>query len=550
MAHQETAKAETRPRLVEDLLDAAAFPCGVPPVEMIETHISFIFFVGDYVYKVKKPVDYGFLDFTTPEKRRYYCEREVELNRRISPDVYLEVAEIRERCGRYVVEGPGRTVEYAVKMRRLAPDRSLDNLLRGELVSADDARRVARRVAQFHGKAERGPEIAPHGDIEAVRRNVEENFAQTRRFVGLSLPEETYDELLAYSRAFMRARKDVFLSRARAGYIRDCHGDLRAAHVFLESPTPNDDSDSIQIIDCIEFNERFRYSDVAEEIAFLAMDLEYHGRRDLARSFVDAYVRETKDRGAARLLDFFKAYRAYVRGKVTCFSLEDSDLPIPARENIQESARAYFRLARSYIPSVPRPAMILVTGVTGTGKSTVASELARRWSMPYISSDVTRKRLTGVEPEEHRYEPFMEGIYSTRHSELTYKAMLLKAREHLKEGESVVLDGTFRHADERALMLEEALRWKADAWVVECRLREEDARLRLERRFHEGDSVSDGRWEIYQEQLRQWEPVIEAPQSRHIILHTDGSREETMRRLLQGIYEGILTATASVSPDS
>ena len=555
MAHQETKKAETHPRFVEDLLDAAAYPSEVPPVEMVETHISFIFFAGDYVYKVKKPVDYGFLDFTTLEKRRYYCEREVELNRRISPDVYLGVAEIRERFGRHVVEGPGRTVEYAVKMRRLASGRSLDKLLQGDMVSANDVRRIARMIARFHSKAERGPEIAPHGDLEAVRRNVEENFAQTRRFVGLSLPEETYDELQAYSRAFMYAKRDLFLSRVREGYIRDCHGDLRADHVFLETPTANDDSDGIRIIDCIEFNERFRYSDVAEEIAFLAMDLEYHGMSDLARIFVDAYVEETNDRGATELLDFYKAYRAYVRGKVASFNLDDSELPMPARENIMESARAYFRLACSYIPSVPRPAMILVTGVTGTGKSTVASDLSRRWSMPYISSDVTRKRLTGVDPKEHRYEPFMEGIYSPRHSELTYQKMLRDAREYLQEGESVVLDGTFRHSYERELMLEEARLWNAEAWIVECRLQEEEARLRLERRSREGDSISDGRWEIYREQLRQWEPVVEAPPGRHITLHTDGSREETMRCLMQRLYEsilneGILTETTSISPSS
>lgn len=541
---------KTLPRLVEDLLDASAYPSGIPPVEMVETHVSFIFFVGGFVYKVKKPVDYGFLDFTTLDKRRYFCEQEVELNRRLSPDVYIGVEEIRRKGGQHRVGGPGRTVEYAVKMRRLPSHRSMDRLLRRGLVSVNDVEQVAAKIARFHHRADRGQDVTLHGDPETVRRNVEENFIQTSKFVGLSLSRDAYDELRAYSRAFMDARMDLFVERAEDGYIRDCHGDLHSAHVFLETPAAEEGYDGISIIDCIEFNERFRCSDVTEDIAFLAMDIDYHGRPDLSRSFVDAYVRESRDQGLTNLLNFFKAYRAYVRGKVTSFRLDEPDLPEPARAEALKSAGAYFRLAHSYVPAFPRPSLIMVIGVTGTGKSTIALDLARRWSAAYVSSDVTRKRLTNVAPQEHRYEPFMKGIYSPRNSDLTYEAMAQEARRRLDEGESVIVDGTFRFRKDRERMLEAARQSGAETWIIECRLNEKEARRRLENRFERGDSLSDGRWELYHAQLEQWEPVNEVPSQRQVTVDTGGSKGETLRSLLEELYRALLQVDSDTSPAS
>ena len=533
-------EAQTHPPLVEALLDPGAYARGDSPVELIETHVSYVFLVGDHVYKVKKPVDYGFLDFTTLAKRRHFCEQEVRLNRRTSPEVYLGVEEIREEGGGYALNGPGRTVEYAVKMRRLPQQRSLDNLLRQGGVSSDDVERIAARIARFHHSAERGPQVTAYGDLDAVRQNVEENIAQTRRFVGSTLSMDDHDELAAYSRAFMESSRPIFQRRAEEGRIRDCHGDLHTAHVFLLSSPEDGDSDGIGIIDCIEFNERFRCSDVAEEIAFLAMDLDYHGRRDLSRLFVEAYSLESEDPGVGELLDFFKSYRACVRGKVTSFKLDDPELPEAARTDASASARAYFRLARSYVPALPRPAVVLFAGVTGTGKSTTAVDLARRWSMAYVSSDLTRKSLAGIDPREHRYEHFMEGIYSSGSSELTYRAMREEAGAHLLKGESVVLDGTFRRAEERARMVELAREMGAEAWIVECRLPEAEARRRLERRAQGGDSVSDGRWSLFRQQLAQWDQVEEVPRERHLILDTSGCEEQTKRSLLQAFYASIL----------
>ena len=245
-------------------------------------------------------------------------------------------------------------MEYAVKMRRLSPENSLERLLKEGRVSLQDIERIAARIARFHHRAETGPRITSCGHLEAVRKNVEENFAQTREYVGSALSRETHDDLADYSRAFMEVSNDVFRARAEEDRVRDCHGDLHVAQIFLEAPSEDSAWDGISIIDCIEFNERFRRSDVTEDIAFLAMDLDFNGRPDLSRAFVEAYVRKSGDDGVFDLLDFSKTYRAYVRGKVACFRSGQSHLQNNERMEALETARAYFKLARSYLPVLPR----------------------------------------------------------------------------------------------------------------------------------------------------------------------------------------------------
>jgi aminoglycoside phosphotransferase family enzyme/predicted kinase len=523
---------DQQPALVESLLRPEAYPDRVSDVELVETYISYLFLTGRYVYKVKKPMDYGFLDFTTLEKRRHYCRQEVELNRRLSPEVYLGVVEIREQDGQYTIDGPGQTVEYAVKMLQLPRQQVMNELLRQGKVSEEDIRRLARRIAVFHSHTETSHKITHLGGLEAVRQNVEENFSQTERFVGLCLSSDAFDDLAAYSRAFLEVKEGLFQRRAQEGRIRDGHGDLHTAQIFLEN--------GISIIDCIEFNDRFRCSDVAEDIAFLAMDLDYYQRPDLSQLFIEAYVQQSGDSGLLELLDFFKSYRAYVRGKVTSFRLDDSALSDEEKRVVLASAQAYFQLARSYTQVFPRPSMVLVVGLTGTGKSTVAQELARRWGLSYISSDITRKTLAGMAPEERRYDAFGEGIYSPEFSRRTYDAMFLQAEQCLQDGRSVVLDGTFRSAAERSRALEIAHNAGADAWSVECSLSNAEARRRLEHRTREGTSVSDARWELFHQLQQEWEPVREAPGNRHIRLDTSSSLPETIRQLLRQFYTCIL----------
>jgi aminoglycoside phosphotransferase family enzyme/predicted kinase len=526
--------------IITALQSPDAYPENVDAVELVETHISNLFLTGAHVYKVKKPVDFGFLDFTNLEKRRYYCHREVELNRRMSPEVYLGVVEIREQAGRFAIEGPGRPVEYAVKMLQLPRERSLNRLLRQEKVSRKDIRRLAARIANFHDRAETSPEISRLGSLEVVRENILENFAQTEKYVGDCLSSDAFDDLAAYSNAFLTVKETVFRRRSQEGRVRDCHGDLHTAQIFFPPYAESDGSDGISIIDCIEFNDRFRCSDVAEDVAFLAMDLDFHHHPDLSQLFIETYQQCSGDGGITELLAFFKAYRAYVRGKVTSFRLDDPRQSNSERQQSLEMARSYFQLAHSYTQIFPRASVFLVCGLSGTGKSTVAEELARRWDLAHISSDVTRKELAGLVPGEHRYLPPGQGIYSPEFTRRTYQSMFQQAGEYLETGRSVVLDATFLRRKDRARAIELAHLYGSEAWIVECSLAAEETRRRLGKRLKTGDSVSDASWEVYLKQREEWEPVVETPARRHIHLNTEAALQETIRELLGRLYASVL----------
>jgi aminoglycoside phosphotransferase family enzyme len=330
------------PELIQALLEPQAYPDSPPEVELAQTQISYIFFAGEYVYKIKKPVDMGFLDYTTLEKRFYYCVKEVELNRRLCADTYLGVVPIAKQQGRYIVESKGVPVEYALKMRRLPADAMMDALLAKNKVTPKMVEDVAKTVADFHRRAAKSEEISQTGGIEAVIKNTQENFAQTDKYFGTIIEPETYRRLKAYTEGFIKDNAALFHERMAEGSVRDCHGDLHAAHIcFLKN--------GICIYDCIEFIDRLRYTDVAADVAFLAMDLDHYGRRDLSEIFVKAYVQESGDKELIRLLNFYKCYRAYVRGKVGCFQYDDPQIPAGEKERIKADARSYFKLAESYI---------------------------------------------------------------------------------------------------------------------------------------------------------------------------------------------------------
>lgn len=514
--------------MVQALLQPKAYPDEVAQVELVETHISWIFLTGQYVYKVKKPVDYGFLDFTKLDKRRFFCQQEVELNRRLSPQVYLDVVEVRQENDSYTIQGPGQPVDYAVKMRQLPQERRMDVLLkRGEL-SVEDVHRLARKIAHFHKEAATSREITRLGGIQALRQNVQENFQQTRKYIGEALSQEVCEELRAYCRAFLRAKAPLFARRPGEGRIRDCHGDLHTTQVFF--------ADDIYIIDCIEFNQRFRYSDVGLDIAFMAMDLDHHGHQELSRAFVEAYIEASGDMGVTELLDFFKCYRAYVRAKVTSFRLDDPGLSEAERPQVLAVAQSYYRLAYGYTQVLGKPALLVVAGLMGTGKSRLASEVARRWGLEYVASDAVRKTLASIAPTEHRYEPFGQGIYSPDFSQRTYEAMLREARERLMAGKSVVVDGTFRLAKERQQAVEVARETGAHVWIIECTAPEDEIHRRLDRRLRTPGSVSNGRWELFSQQRREWEPVTEVPPSHRITLDTSTHPAQTVQQLLYELY--------------
>jgi len=329
------------PPLVQALLEPKTYPHAPQKVELMQTQMSFLFLTGDYVYKVKKPVDLGYLDYTTLEKRRFFCQQELKLNRRLCPDIYLEVVPIVQHQSKILLGGKGKVVEYAVKMRQLPPQRMMDVLLSKNQVSEGMVRQVAQKLADFHQQAETNAEISSYGDLSTILTNTEENFTQTQKYIGVSISREQYQTIKAYTDSFAEQNIRLFKKRVKEGRIRDCHGDLHSAHICF--------IDGICIYDCIEFNDRFRYCDVASEIAFLAMDLDYHRRPDLSRHFIDAYVKSSQDEELLKLLHFYKCYRAYVRGKVESFKLDDPHIPEGEKTRALAAARRYFQLAKSYI---------------------------------------------------------------------------------------------------------------------------------------------------------------------------------------------------------
>lgn len=330
-----------QPALVQTLLKPEIYPHHPQKVELVQTQMSFLFLTGDYVYKVKKPVNLGYLDYTTLEKRRFFCRQEVGLNRRLCPEVYLEVVPIVNRAGQIYLGGEGEAIEYAVKMKQLPADRMMDKLLPQNMVTPEMVARVADKLAAFHGKAGTSTDISSYGKIEAIKINADENFDQTKKYIDISISASIYNRIKTYTDGFLKSNKSLFSKRIKDKKIRDCHGDLHAAHVCL--------TDGVCIFDCIEFNDRFRYGDVASEVAFLAMDLDRFQHANLSRSFVDAYVRLSRDKELPGLLNFYKCYRAYVRGKVSSFMRDDPYIPEKEKKDAMAAARMYFKLAESYI---------------------------------------------------------------------------------------------------------------------------------------------------------------------------------------------------------
>ncbi len=330
---------QAQKEIVEALLKPEAYPEDSGEIELIQTHISFVFLTKNYVYKLKKAVNFGFLDFTTLEKRRFFSEKELELNRRLCPDMYLEVLPIN-KSNIIKIKGEGETVEYALKMKRLPQEKLMIKLLKENKVDKTTIDEIAKIIAKFHSEAQTSPEISKYGSLETIKGNWDENFAQTKKYINQTIAEEDFLLIQTKINRFMRENSPLFESRIKENRVRDCHGDIHSGNIFI--------ADKIYIFDAIEFNDRFRYSDVASDIAFLAMDLDFQNRTDLSEHFVNKYVEYSGDQELAALLPFYKCYRAYVRGKVISFKLDDSNVGAKEKEAATKEAKAYFKLAVDY----------------------------------------------------------------------------------------------------------------------------------------------------------------------------------------------------------
>jgi len=330
-------------QIVQAMLTQEAYPQNPGKIELIQTHISFVFLTENYVYKVKKAVNFGFLDFSTLNNRRLYCEKELDINRRLCPEIYLEVVPIN-KSEIIKICGSGETVEYALKMKRLPQERIMTLLIKEGKVDNRTVDDIARIVSNFHSRAQTSPEIDEFGSLKIVRTNWDENFAQTTKYINQTIPQKDFQFIQTKINAFLGNKKVLFEDRIADKRIRDCHGDLHSGNIFV--------TDKICIFDAIEFNDRFRYSDVASDVAFLAMDLDYQQRADLANYFIERYLAYSKDKQLQGLLAFYKCYRAYVRGKVISFRLDDPNISAKEKSGAITEAQAYFKLAAQYVQNL------------------------------------------------------------------------------------------------------------------------------------------------------------------------------------------------------
>jgi len=488
-------------------------------VELVQTHISYVFLAGDAVYKLKKPVRFAFLDFSTLERRRHFCHEEVRLNRRLAGDTYLGVVAIRPCVGGFALapEDAVEAVEYAVHMRRLPADRMLVSLLERRSVTPDLIDAIAARLAAFHATADAGPEVSRGGDPATIAGLLEDDFREVDAFHGDTISAADDAAIRHFCREFLHRYEERLRRRQREKRIRDGHGDLHAEHVCCTDP--------LIVFDCIEFNPRFRHRDVAAEIAFLAMDLVYRGRTDLADQFVARYAELARDPELPSLVPFYACQRAYIRGKVESLKSAEPEVGAEARAVARRSAVAHFALAYRYTWAYTR-CVVVVVGLSGTGKSTVAAALHERTGFEHVNSDSTRKRLAGVPPTARPGA----SLYTPARSAATYAAMHAAAREALAAGRSAILDATFQLRAHRDAARDVARRAAAPILFVECVCPPDEVRRRLRERGRRGDDASDADWAIYQQQRRRYE-AFASDEADHVVVDTSQPPEVQIARI-------------------
>ena len=503
-------------------------------VEVVETHISWVLLAGDYAYKIKKAVDLGFLDFSTLEKRRFYCGEELRLNRRLAPDLYLEVVPIAGSADHPVLNGPGPAIEYAVKMRRFPQSCLLDQvLLRGEL-TPETVDAIARRIADFHGRTAIADNESPFGTPERAHLPVAENFAQIRPRLRDNEDLNRLDKLERWSEREYQSRIDALAERKARGLVRECHGDLHLGNMVLL------DGEAVPF-DCIEFSENLRWIDVISEAAFLAMDLQDRGRPDLARRFLNAYLEQTGDYEGLEVLRYYLVYRAMVRAKVACIRAGQAK----QSAGHWKQYRNHIELAADFTRPL-QPFLAITHGLSGSGKTTVTQSLLEATSLFRVRSDVERKRLYGLKPEARSGAGTGEGMYSLEAGERTYRRLAEVARGIVQPGFSAIVDATFLKRRERAAFQELAQGLGVPFVILDVTAPENLLRERVKQRMQHRRDASEADITVLENQLRNSEPLDASELA--VAIEVDTEQTENVQALVQRLTDMTRSATPNYDP--
>ncbi|MGB9731082.1 MULTISPECIES: AAA family ATPase [Calditerrivibrio] len=470
------------------------------PDRIIETHISYVFIKDEYVYKMKKAVNYGFLDFTLSQYRRSYCYLEKELNERFSKGVYLDLLKVvRKNKGFDIVpiENTLPTVEYLVKMRRLDDKDFFSTKLKNGEINVEKGFNIGRQIAILFKNIKTDYATAKeNGSYEIVKKNCEENFDQTSKYVGKFISESDYQFIKNTTMKFLNENKQLFERRLENGYVIDGHGDLRAEHVYF-------DGDDIGLIDCIEFNKRFRYNDVVSDFVFLCMETDYMGYVDISDSLLSGFLSLYDDEDSKHLINFYKCYRAFVRFKVGCFMLDGKDESWGLYGEKLAEVKRMADLSLSYAVNMFDTKSLIFYGMIASGKSKNGKFFANKYAAKYLNSDVVRKEIAGVKPTDRVFDGYNEGLYSEEMTKKVYQTLADLANKSLNNYRMVVVDGSFgkkRYLDEFLGI------FRGEPIKVKFTAPDEVIYQRLDKRF-EKESVSDGRPEIYEKQKKEFEDI-------------------------------------------
>ncbi|AFY59651.1 bifunctional aminoglycoside phosphotransferase/ATP-binding protein [Synechococcus sp. PCC 6312] len=510
------------PPLIQAMLQPQFYPHPVQtPIRLLQTHISYVLLTGDYAYKVKKPADFGFLNFSTLERRHFFCQEELRLNQRLCPDLYLQVLGIEQdpkmstqSAGAYGwSRGEGTICDYAIQMCQFDQAQLFSHLFAENALTPELMVQLGKQLAQFHGQAATSPDITNFGSPAAVQEIVENSYGLGQGFIGRSQTDAQYRETKAFTDQFFLHHSDWLLERQAQGKIRECHGDIHLNNICLYH-------DLIQIFDCIEFNQEFRNIDVIYDAAFLVMDLQFRGRPDLANAFLNAYLEWSNDYRGAVLLPLYLSMRAYIRGNVNSLALNDPAIPDTDKVTIAQTAAAYYHQAWGY--TQPQTgALYVMVGVSGSGKSTVARQLAQQTNGIHIRSDAVRKHLAGLALDQRGDQAggFGTGIYTPEMTHKTYDCLLDLGIFLADQGATVILDAKYDHQALRQTLISQARAKEIPLKFIYCTAPVEVLHDRLNQR--QGD-IADATTKILAAQMAVFEPFSLAEQAcLHTIQTTD-----------------------------